>query len=1017
MAGYNRTGNPFVDGAIIEANDFDIEFGNLDIAFGTSGHNHDGTDGNGPKITTVGLADDAVTGAKIDSTTTITAASFVGPLTGAVTGNVTGNLTGNVVGNLDAASATIDSLTITSGTAITSIDTDLSSVSASDDTLASAKAIKAYVDAQVDTADQLTELTDVTITTVADNEVLAYDTTSSKWINQTAVEAGLQPNDAGLTSIAGLTTSANQMIYTTGSDTYATTSLTAAGRALLDDASASAQRTTLGLAIGTNVQAYDAGLNSIAGLTTATDKMIYTTAADAYATTSLTAAGRALLDDNDASAQRTTLGLAIGTNVQAYNAGLADIAGLAKTDGNIIVGNGTNWVAESGSTARASLGLTIGTNVQAYDAGLASISGLTTSANKMIYTTASDTYSTTDLSAFGRSLIDDADAAAARTTLGLGTAATTASTAYATAAQGTKADNALPKAGGTMAGNITFNSTQTFDGRDLSEDGTKLDGIETGATADQTAAEIRSLVESATDSNVFTDADHTKLDGIEVNATADQTAAEIRTLVGSATDSNVFTDADHTKLDGIEASADVTDTDNVTAAGALMDSEVTNLAQVKAFDSADYATAAQGTTADNALPKAGGTMTGDITFNSSQTFDGRDLSVDGTKLDGIEVNATADQTAAEILTAIKTVDGAGSGLDADTLDGNQASAFLTGNQTITLSGDATGSGTTAITVSLAANTVGVNELNLSDGTAGQFLKTDGAGTISFATAPTQVTSFSTDELKVTYVNEGTAGPELTLYHSTGTLSGGNDTAGQINFNETDGDSTEYNYGLIEVLPLTGYSTARDGRMVLAVARNGYAANDYKSSNIPACAELDGVNETFTLKNMDLKFFSSGNGIDFSATTDASGMTDELFDDYEEGTWTPILTTTGSDFGSVTHNASRSGTYTKVGRMVTAHCYLTWNNITFGPASGELAVGGLPYVKGTSMSQLGPAYSYLRVSSPFNNATLAAVLNGNNKAVLYKNDQSNQYGVDAITPNTIDASATMKYLQMTVTYEV
>ena len=56
-----------------------------------------------------------------------------------------------------------------------------------------------------------------------------------------------------------------------------------------------------------------------------------------------------------------------------------------------------------------------------------------------------------------------------------------------------------------------------------------------------------------------------------------------------------------TKVDGIEASADVTDTDNVTAAGALMDSEVTNLAQVKAFDSSDYATAAQGALADSAL--------------------------------------------------------------------------------------------------------------------------------------------------------------------------------------------------------------------------------------------------------------------------------------------------------------------------------------------------------------------------------------------------------------------------------
>ena len=74
---------------------------------------------------------------------------------------------------------------------------------------------------------------------------------------------------------------------------------------------------------------------------------------------------------------------------------------------------------------------------------------------------------------------------------------------------------------------------------------------------------------------------------------------------------------------------------------------------------------------------------------------------DETKLDGIEAGATADQTASEILTAIKTVDGAGSGLDADTLDGIQASSFLQGNQTITLSGDATGSGTTSIVVTVA----------------------------------------------------------------------------------------------------------------------------------------------------------------------------------------------------------------------------------------------------------------------------------------------------------------------------
>ena len=70
--------------------------------------------------------------------------------------------------------------------------------------------------------------------------------------------------------------------------------------------------------------------------------------------------------------------------------------------------------------------------------------------------------------------------------------------------------------------------------------------------------------------------------------------------------------ADKTKLDTVETAADVTDATNVTAAGALMDSEVVNLADVKAFDPADYATATQGNTADAALPKAGGTMTGEI---------------------------------------------------------------------------------------------------------------------------------------------------------------------------------------------------------------------------------------------------------------------------------------------------------------------------------------------------------------------------------------------------------------------
>lgn len=72
----------------------------------------------------------------------------------------------------------------------------------------------------------------------------------------------------------------------------------------------------------------------------------------------------------------TPSGLEIGVDVQAWDADLDAIAALAKTDGNIIVGNGTTWVAESGATARTSLGLAIGTNVQAWDADLDAIAAL-----------------------------------------------------------------------------------------------------------------------------------------------------------------------------------------------------------------------------------------------------------------------------------------------------------------------------------------------------------------------------------------------------------------------------------------------------------------------------------------------------------------------------------------------------------------------------------------------------------------------------------------------------------------
>jgi hypothetical protein len=285
-----------------------------------------------------------------------------------------------------------------------------------------------------------------------------------------AIGTDVQAFDAGLLSIAGLTTLADRSIYTTASDTYAVYTLTAAGRAILDDADAAAQRTTLGLAIGTDVQAFDQQLLDIAALavtdsgfivgngttfvletgSTAQTSLGYTAAdvltklltvdgagsgldADLLDGVQPSAFALTILDDADASAARTTLGLANGatTTISAFALTMLDdvdaaavrtTIGVGLGTGDLVAANNLSDVANA-STARTNLGLAIGTNVQAYDAGLQSIAGLTTEADRGIYTTASDTYAVYTLTAAGRAILDDADAAAQRTTLGLGTAA------------------------------------------------------------------------------------------------------------------------------------------------------------------------------------------------------------------------------------------------------------------------------------------------------------------------------------------------------------------------------------------------------------------------------------------------------------------------------------------------------------------------------------------------------------------------------------------------------------------
>ena len=328
------------------------------------------------------------------------------------------------------------------------------------------------------------------------------------------------------------------------------------------------------------------------------------------------------------------------------------------------------------------------------------------------------------------------------------------------------------------------------------------------------------------------------------------------------------------------------------------------------FDGRDVA--ADGVTADAALPKAGGTMTGDVSLgdNIKAKFGaGNDLQIysDGTS------------------SYIKETSGAGSlFVDADFLtfrsvDGTETKAKFQDNGYVKLyhnNAQKLATTSTGVDVTGSVTCDGFTSTGIDDNATSTAITIDSGENVGIGTS-VLTTNTTIKELHVS--SPATNGVALLKL-----------SAPVENMEAK--------------ITLNGYLGA--DKLMFGLGNTGLDSSITRMSI--------GTTGDVTVETGNLVIGTSGKGIDFSANGNAAGMTSEVLDDYEEGTWTPAVSG-GGTLSFTVNNA----TYTKIGDMVTVWCHIG------GGGNGDgttLVFSGLPF---TSINANGNDY---HVGSPidFNN---------------------------------------------------